>query len=142
MRFRVTHLFLLAAVVAVFAISFAKPYPIGNRTIPILSWFIYAAVACRAVASCRDRPAMLAALIVGVSYLAVSVQYGRTSDRWLTSRLLDVIGESMSFEHPPSHNSQVLKFMEIGHHALALVFALGAAAVTGYWSKRENVTKN
>jgi hypothetical protein len=142
MRFRVIHLLVAGALVAVFATAFARPYPFGDRTITFLSWFIYAAVACRAVASRRDRPAMLAALIVGVSYLAISFLYGRTSDSWLTSRLLEAIGDRMSFERPPSPNDQVLKFIEIGHHALSLVLAIVAAAVTAHWAKRENATKD
>jgi hypothetical protein len=146
MRYRVTHLLVLGAFVAVFAAAFAKPYPIGNRIFPILSWFIYAAIVCRAVASRRDRPAMLAALMVGGSYLAISLSWGHDRQDWLPSRLLEDIGERLDFgqssETGFSHNSQVLKFQEIGHHALSLVFALVAAAVTAHWARREDATKD
>jgi hypothetical protein len=136
MQFRVAHLLIVMVLVALFGTALAVPNDLSRGLVNLGAWFAYITLAVRAIVRPTERPILVSALIVGLSYLMLAAVL---DTELATGRLLASIGyaEGLNYVMTDSTQTQnyVPNFIRIGHIAFSFIFAFIGAAVAAYWSR-------
>jgi len=127
MRFRVSHLLLLTAIVAFFATAFAIHSEFVASVVVFVSWMVYASLGWWAYAQPKSRFVICSALIFGVSYLLTGLYLAD----YLPPTLLlsESVLSKLLGEDDDGYRLITMEF------AWSFVFALMGGALAAYWSR-------
>jgi hypothetical protein len=131
MRFRITHLLVIAVFVAVFATAFARASFEVALLLKTVAWLAYGLLAVFALSRHgRERLVACSALVLGLSYAGFIWASGNNTFFQIVLRQL--CGRLFSEELYSDINAHRIA---IGHIAFSFFFAFVAGALAAYWSR-------
>jgi hypothetical protein len=131
MRFRITHLLVIAVFVAVFATAFARASFEVALLLKTVAWLAYGLLAVFALSRHgRERLVACSALVLGLSYAGFIWASGNNTFFQI------VLRRSCAWLFSEEMFSVITGYrIDIGHVAFSFFFACLAGAFAAYWSR-------
>jgi hypothetical protein len=141
MQFRIKHLLLATALIALFAMGLVKPSTDKEAIFRLGGWLAVVVLVARAsTCSLVERKTIAMGLVAAISYLLFALWLKhpvQLPTSLLLARLyppLVAVSDHASYENPGASSFQI-----VGHIAFATFFGLIVAGLTAYWV-RKNVS--